>query len=102
MIPVRPIGCWMLLEKMLNKCIFSIGILDIHDMKKREQFLDFRRRTIENYDLKYEGLHKLFYEKEFFLSFAEQNNLNIKFTISDIKGYWNNDFIFNCYMYKNL
>lgn len=44
-------------------------------------------------DIKYEGLHKLFYEKEFFLSFAEQNNLNIKFTISDTKGYWNNDFI---------
>lgn len=89
------------LSRMLVKCNNAIGILDIHDSRKKEQFLACRRAIAEDYDTRYEGLDKLFYEKEFFLDFAERHELNIKFVLSDIKGYWNNDFIFNCYMFQN-
>lgn len=88
------------LEKMLEKCRYSMGILDIHDVDKKEAFLSCRRSLIENYDEKYEGLHKLFYPKSFFIKFAEKHMLDVRIGFSDLDGYWNNDFIFNCFFYQ--
>lgn len=88
------------LEKMLDKCRYSMGILDIHDANRKEAFLSCRRSLIENYDEKYDGLHKLFYPKTFFIEFAEKHTLDVKFSFSDLDGYWNNEFIFNCFFYK--
>lgn len=90
------------LEKMLEKCRYSIGILDIHDIEKKNDFINYRSKTVENYKELYSGLDKLFYSKSFFLHFAEQHNLDIMFSISDLSEYWNNDFIFNCFLYKRL
>lgn len=89
------------LEKMLEKCTYSIGILDIHDENKKSEFLQYRRSLTENYDEKYNGLDKLFYPKSFFISFAEKHGLDIMFSLSDLESYWNNEFIFNCFLYKN-
>lgn len=87
---------------MLEKCRYSIGILDIHDIEKKNDFINYRSKTVENYKELYSGLDKLFYSKSFFLHFAEQHNLDIMFSISDLSEYWNNDFIFNCFLYKRL
>ncbi len=88
------------LNKMVDKANISVGLLDIHDIEKKDDFIEFRKRETNDYENRYKNLEKLFYSKEFFLEFAKKNNLEIKFTRSNVKGYWNNDFIFNCYMYK--
>lgn len=88
------------LEKMYQKARYSIGIVDICDKEKEEECMSCRKSTIENYDEKYRNLPKLFYAKQFFLEFASKHNMDIKFSASDVTGYWNNDFVFNCYMFK--
>lgn len=88
------------MKLMLEKTNFSIGILDLFDEEKEEEFLAYRRRHIENYDEKYKGLGKLFVSRDFFVRFAERENLTITFTRTNLAGYWNNDFIFNVFMYK--
>lgn len=88
------------LEKMIEKARYSIGILDVHDSTKKEAFTEYRRKIIEDYDEKYAGLPKYFYDKSFFAEFAASHDMEIKFCESNFPGYWNNEFIFNCYMYK--
>lgn len=89
------------LEKMYRKARHSIGLIHIFDIGKKEAYISYRRRTIEDYEERYKDLDKLFFSKEFFLDFASAHGMDIKFTFPDIKDYyWNNDFIFNCYMYK--
>lgn len=79
---------------------FSIGILDLFDVEKEEEFLAYRRKHIENYDEKYKGLGKLFVSRDFFVRFAKQEELDITFTQTNLAGYWNNEFIFNVFLYK--
>lgn len=91
---------YQVLEKMYEKTLCLIGIIDIHDIKKKEDFIRYRRQNIEDYEEKYKNLPKLFYSKNFFLDFAESHDMDIKFTRSTTKGYWNNDYVFHCYLYK--
>ncbi len=55
------------LEAMYNKANQSIGIMDIHNIDKKEEFIQFRRGL-------YQDLPKFFYEKSFFPDFAEKHN----------------------------
>ena len=88
------------LEKMYEKANFSIGLIDVHNIEKKEDFLAFRRKTVENYDEKYENLSKLFYSKDLFADFAKSHGLKIEFYNSVVENYWNNEFVFNCFLYK--
>lgn len=88
------------LEKMYLKAKRSIGIIDIHDKEKELEFKEYRKRNIENYEEKYKGLPKYFYSKDFFIDFAKNHDMDIRFVESDIPGYWNNEFVFNCFLYK--
>lgn len=88
------------LEAMYNKANQSIGIIDIHNIEKEKEFIQFRKGLYQNYEERYRGLPKFFYEKSFFLDFAEKHNMSIKFTKPDMKDYWNNEFVFNCFMRK--
>lgn len=38
--------------------------------------------------------------KEFFYDWAMKNNLEIEFHNSQVEGYWNNEFVFDVYIYK--
>lgn len=87
------------LEKMCRKAIYSIGIADILDAEKQEDFFAYRRATIPNFDERYQGLPKLFYTKEFFEDFARKHHLGIDICPVTMKGYWNSPFMFNCYLY---
>lgn len=91
---------WKVLEKMYRKAKYVIGITDIRDKEKEEEHTAFRKKTIENYEERYKDLPCLFYSKNFFLDFASKHHADIKFTISDVKGYQNNEYAFNCYIYK--
>ena len=88
------------LEKMCRKARHSIGIIDICDREKKEECIAYRKKSIEDYEERYRNLPKLFYSKQFFLEFASKHNMDIKFSASDVTGYWNNNFVFNCYMFK--
>ena len=88
------------LAKMYEKARYAVGIIDLRDKDKEEDFFNFRRKNMENYEERYAGLTNLFYPKQFFLEFASKQHADIKFTVSDVQGYWNNDFAFNCYIYK--
>lgn len=88
------------LEAMYSKANQSIGIIDIHNIEKKEEFIQFRRRLYKDYEERYQDLPKFFYEKSFFFYFAEKYNMSIKFTKPDMKDYWNNEFVFNCFMRK--
>lgn len=88
------------LDKMFAKTKYSIGLIDIHDIEKKNQFEEYRRRTVADYDEKYKDLKKLFYSKSFFREWARKNSCEIQFFDSDVEGYWNNQFVFDVYMYK--
>lgn len=88
------------LDKMNAKCRNSIVLLDVHDIDKKQAFIDFRRRTIENYDEKYSGLPKLFYPKSFFENYGKKHDMDVVFFESTVEGYWNNEYIYNVCFYK--
>lgn len=89
------------LEKMYRKANYSIGIVDIHDIRKKADFLEYRKQVDANYEERYKELPKFFYDKEFFLKFAEKHDMNIRFSTENMRNYWNSDFVFQCYMTKN-
>lgn len=88
------------LEKMYVKTNCSMGLIDIHDIQKKEAFESYRRKNVENYEERYKDLPKFFYKREFFTTFASEHNMDISFSESTVEGYWNNDFVFSCYLYK--
>ena len=85
---------------MIKKAIYSVGILNVHDIEKKEAFLAYRRKHIPDYDKRYENLDKLFLSKDLFAGYARKDSLDIIFTETDLKGYWNDDFVFNVFLYK--
>lgn len=90
------------LELMYHKANYSIGIIDIHDATKKDAFIAYRKSIIEDYEERYKELPKFFYDKAFFLDFAEKHNMSIRFSRPGMVGYWNNDYVFDCFMIKDL
>lgn len=88
------------LEKLLDKCRYSIVLIDIHDLDKKDDFIAFRKKAVENYDELYKDLPKLFYPKSFFEDFAAKHGLALEFYNSEVNGYWNNEFVFNVCLYR--
>lgn len=90
------------LNKMVKKSKIGIVLLDIHDIEKEEQYDEYREQTIPNYQERYRGLSKLFYPKQFFIDFAEKQNLKLEIKKSYLKNYWNPEFVYDCYFVKHL
>ena len=88
------------LERMLEKSRYAVGITELHDRAKRQDYLTFRRANIPNYDERYEGLGRLFFRREFFEDFAREHDLRIVFPALQMADYWNTPFIFTCFMYR--
>ncbi len=89
------------LEIAYQKSREAIALVDVYDETKKEDFYNFRRQKVKDFDKLYEDLPKLFYSREFFINFAKEHNMKIEFKKPTLEGYWNNDFIFSVYMYKN-
>ena len=85
---------------MLEKTTGAIGLIDLHDIDKKEDFLAYRRATIPDYDERYKGLGKFFYRRAFFEDFARIHNLHVDFPAIEMEGYWNTPFVFNVFMYR--
>lgn len=88
------------LTRMLKKTAGAIGLIDIHDADKEEEFLAYRRAAIPDYDERYKGLGKLFYRRSFFEDFARAHDLRIEFPAIEMEGYWNTPFVFNVFLYR--
>ena len=90
------------LDRMLAKATKSICVTEILNEEKREDYFKYRRATVKNFDEKYKDLPKLFIPKKFFTDYAEKNNLDVEFPHHHIEGFWNNEFNFDCFMYKKI
>lgn len=88
------------LEKMYEKANYSIGILDVHDIQMKEAFIKYREEIVPDYHERYKNLPKLFYSRQLFEKFAADHDMEIVFRESAMEGYWNNQFVFHCYLYK--
>ena len=88
------------LTRMLKKTAGAIGLIDIHDADKEEEFLTYRRAAIPDYDERYKGLGKLFYRRSFFEDFARAHDLRIEFPAIEMEGYWNTPFVFHVFLYR--
>lgn len=88
------------LKRMYEKANYSIGLIDIHDVRKKEAFIEYRKANVKDYEERYRNLPKFFYRRSFFTDFAEENDCRISFTDSNVEGYWNNEFVFSCFFYK--
>ncbi len=87
------------LEKMCRKARHAVGVIDIHDREKQEAFFAYRRAASSDYEERYKNLPKLFYDKQFFIEFARTHDLQIRIADFSMQGYWNNDFVFHCFLY---
>ena len=98
-------------EKVFNNMVFlsknKIAILDVCDLDKFEDYDNKRLKrfidegfTKEQYRLKYDGLHHLFYNKKWFIELSEKHNLKIKINDQNYKNYGNSEFRFNVILEK--
>ena len=88
------------LDRMIAKTTKSICVTEILNADLKEDYLQYRRSLDKNFDEKYKDLPKLFIPKKFFIDYAAKNNLEVEFPHHHIEGFWNNEFNFDCFMYK--
>lgn len=88
------------MEKMIEKAQKAIIILEVFDKTMKAECEEHRRSMMDDYDEKYAGLDKMFYDRDMFRRFAKKHNCGIKF--GDVKNeqYWNSRYLFNCFIYK--
>ncbi|MCR4746124.1 MAG: class I SAM-dependent methyltransferase [Lachnospiraceae bacterium] len=87
------------LTNMISKCDGVIYLGEIHDKERKVELLDYRRKTIEDYDEKYKYLSKLFIDKKQIKAIADRNGKKVIFENCYSKEYLNSKFIYNCYIY---
>jgi trans-aconitate methyltransferase len=90
------------LEKMIHKSNKKIGIFDVNDKSKENQYHKTRMQCMnkEEYIEKYKGLEHLFYEKKWFKEIAREFDLKITIYDQDYKNYSNSSLRFNVIMEK--
>jgi cyclopropane fatty-acyl-phospholipid synthase-like methyltransferase len=92
----------IVMERMFLKAKKVVLILDIPNWHCKKMNEHVREEKIENYKDLYRGNKHLYFEKEWFLNFANAKNCEIEITDQNIKNYGNNPFRFNCVIWKNL
>lgn len=88
------------LDKMLSKARYSVGVFDIHDLSKKDDFLSYRKSIITDYDTKYDDNSHLFFDRDFFSMIAEEKKCKIKFSRISLPNYWNSAFTYDVFFYK--
>jgi hypothetical protein len=84
----------MLLKSKSKK----IAILDVNDIDKKIDFLNYKKLTIENYEEKYKGLDQLYIDKQFWIEFGNTFNCKVEIEPCIIKDYDNAPFKYNVYV----
>lgn len=86
------------LRKMLQKSRRLVYLGEIHDASHKEELLDHRRKMIADYDIKYQGLDKLFLRKEWIERIAGDYDRQVTYTPLNNPAYLNADYVFNCFI----
>ena len=89
-----------ILNKMISKADKAVYLSEIHDIKLREEWLEYRRRSMENYDQIYHGLDKMFYSRDWLTNIAEKRGRQAVFFKSENPEYWNSRYVFNCFIFS--
>lgn len=87
------------LNKMIQKSDKVVYLSELHDIDFREEWLEYRRNAMDNYDQIYEGLDKLFYSRDWISDIAQKNGRQVLFTQSENPEYWNSRYVFNCFIF---
>lgn len=87
------------LRKMICKSKHVTYLGEIHDESKKEEWLENRRRNMQNYDELYEGLGRMFYQKEWLERIAADYGKQVLYTAVQNDEYWSSKYIYNCYIY---
>lgn len=88
-----------ILNKMLLKAGKAVYVSEIHDDALRDEWIAYRRESMEDYDRVYDGLDKMFYSREWFMDIAKKHNKQTFFTKSENPEYWNSRYVFNCFIF---
>lgn len=77
-----------------------VVITEIHDIELYEEHMQYRKSCVENYEERYKGLEKTFYDKQSFIDFAEKKQCRYEIVKPENEIYWNNEYVFDFYLYK--
>ena len=88
------------LYKMFQKARKLVVVSEIFDKDMQFECERHRRELFDNYDEAYKGLDKVFYKREMFIQFAEKHKCRIEFGSIENEYYWNSEYLYNCYLYK--
>ena len=88
------------LEKMFEKATDVVILREVFDKSMKTECEAYRREMYADYDERYRGLDKVFYDREMFSRFAEERHCRIEFSGVDNEYYWNSKYLFNCCIYK--
>ena len=90
------------LDRMLAKATKCIATVRMLKEETKDDYFKYRRAHDKNFDERYKDLPKLFIPKKFFTDYAAKNNLDVEFPHHNLEGFWNNEFNFDCFMYKKI
>lgn len=88
------------LERMYQKCRYSMGVTMLMDEAHEEEFYTYRRSIQPDFDERYKNLPNLFLDRSLFKEFAQSHDMEIVFDDYKLAGYWNAPYEFSCFMYK--
>lgn len=86
------------LRKMIHKSTKLVYLGEMHDASYEQELMEYRRRTIANYDENYKGLNKQFYQRDWITGIAADYGKKVIFTEVDNPQYINGKYLFNCYI----
>lgn len=87
---------WEVLKKMYEKADKVIMIQEVFDKSMERECEAYRRKMYADYDERYQGLDKVYYDREMFARFAKERHCRIEFSEVKNEYYWNSKFLFNC------
>ena len=91
------------LKKMLKKSNKGVLVLDIPDLRQKEECERARRQALlpGEYEKTYGGLSHLYFDKHWFYNFGKRNNCKVEIFGQNIANYGNVRFRFNCVISKS-
>ncbi len=84
------------LRKMLQKSRGIVYLGELHDAVFEKELMDHRRKTIADYEEKYEGLSKLFFRKDWIEKVAGKRK--VVYSKVNNSEYLNGEYLFNCFI----
>ncbi len=86
------------LRKMIEKSTRLTYLGEVHDAEYETELLNYRRSRIADYDEKYKGLSKLFYDREWIEKTADDYGRRVIYSKVNNPQYINSKYLFNCYI----